>query len=60
MFASEQGGNNDEEPLVQSILFGPQSYGDMYAYRLSDRTLVRLTHNKWEEGVPSWEAPVSR
>ena len=60
MFASEQGGNNDEEPLVQSILFGPQSYGDMYAYRLSDRTLVRLTHNKWEEGVPSWEAPVAR
>ena len=60
IFTSEQGGINDEEPLVQAILFAPQSYGDMYAYRLQDRSTVRLTHNKWEEGVPSWEAPLSR
>ncbi len=60
IFTSEQGGINDEEPLVQAILFSPQSYGDMYAYRLQDGTTVRLTHNKWEEGVPSWEAPLPR
>jgi hypothetical protein len=30
----------------------------MYTYRIADGTLVRLTHNKWEEGVPSWEAAV--
>ena len=58
IYASEQGGINDEEPLIQSVVFAPQSYGEMYAYRLADGTTVRLTHNKWEEGVPSWEAPL--
>lgn len=58
VFASEMGGLNDEEPLVRSVQFAPQSYGEMYAYRIADGTLVRLTHNKWEEGVPSWEAAV--
>jgi Tol biopolymer transport system component len=58
VFASEMGGLNDEEPLVRSVQFAPQSYGEMYAYRIEDETLVRLTHNKWEEGVPSWEAAV--
>jgi Tol biopolymer transport system component len=60
IFSSEQGGINDEEPLVQSVVFGPQSYGDMYAYRIADETVIRLTHNKWEEGVPSWEAPLKQ
>ncbi len=59
IFASELGGLNDEEPLVRSVVFAPQSYGEMYAYRVEDGTLIRLTHNKWEEGVPSWEAAVS-
>jgi Tol biopolymer transport system component len=58
IFASEMGGLNDEEPLVRSLQFAPQSYGEMYAYRIEDGALVRLTHNKWEEGVPSWEAAV--
>jgi len=58
LFSSERGGINDEEPLVQAVLFAPQGYGDMYAYRLADSTTIRLTHNKWEEGVPSWEAAV--
>jgi hypothetical protein len=26
--------------------------------RISDGTMIRLTHNKWEEGVPLWEAPL--
>ncbi|HEV2982837.1 MAG TPA: hypothetical protein VGX46_00540 [Vicinamibacterales bacterium] len=60
IFSSEQGGINDEEPLVQSVVFAPQSYGDMYAYRIADETVIRLTHNKWEEGVPSWEAPLKQ
>ena len=58
--SSEQGGINDEQPLVQSMIFAIQDYGEMYAYRLQDGTTVRLTHNKWEEGVPSWEGPLTR
>ncbi len=23
-----------------------------------DGIMIRLTNNKWEEGVPSWEAPL--
>lgn len=59
IFSSEQGGINDEEPLVQAIQFDAQIYGEMYAYRIQDGTIVRLTHNKWEEGIPSWEAATS-
>jgi Tol biopolymer transport system component len=58
IFSSEQGGINDESPLVQSFMFAIQEYGEMFAYRLQDGTTIRLTHNKWEEGVPSWEAPL--
>jgi Tol biopolymer transport system component len=55
IFSSEQGGISDEEPLVQAIQFDAQIYGEMYAYRIQDGMTVRLTHNKWEEGIPSWE-----
>ena len=41
---------------MQSVVFGAQSYGEMYAYHLTDRRTILLTHNKWEEGIPSWEA----
>jgi Tol biopolymer transport system component len=58
IFSSEQGGISDEEPLVQAIQFDAQIYGEMYAYRIEDGTTVRLTHNKWEEGIPSWEAAI--
>ena len=58
VFASERGGINDEEPLVQEIFFGPQMYGEIYAYRLRDGELIRLTHNKWEDGAPFWVGPV--
>jgi Tol biopolymer transport system component len=60
IFSSEQGGLNDESPLVQSFMFAIQDYGEMYAYRLSDGATIRLTHNKWEEGVPSWERALPR
>jgi Tol biopolymer transport system component len=55
IFASERGGISDEQPIAPAA----QLYGELYAYRISDGTQVRLTHNKWEEGVPSWEAPLS-
>ena len=54
VFASEQGGITDETPLYPE----PQAYGEIYAYRLADGTTSRLTHNKWEEGMPSWEKGV--
>jgi Tol biopolymer transport system component len=54
VYTSEQGGISDEEPLVQEVVFGPQMYGDLFAHRLSDGFTVRLTHNKWEEGVAFW------
>jgi len=57
VFPSERDSINDEEPLVQEIFFGPQMYGDIYAYRLRDGYLVRLTHNKWEDGAPFWVGP---
>ena len=50
-FTSEQGGISDEQPLYPQ----PQAYGEIYALRLSDSTTIRLTHNKWEDGAPSWE-----
>jgi Tol biopolymer transport system component len=59
IYASDEGGINDEEPLVQSVVWGGQSYGEMYAYRIEDGKVIRLTHNKWEEGIPSWERAVN-
>ena len=53
VFASERGGVNDEEPLN---IFGiPQPAGELWAVRLADGFTVRLTHNKWEDGVPTWK-----
>ena len=57
VYTSERGGINDEEPMVQEVVFGPQMYGELYARRLSDGFEVRLTHNKWEEGNPFWLRP---
>jgi Tol biopolymer transport system component len=54
VFTSAMGGLSDEAPLVQSFVFAPQMYGELYAYRISDGLLVRLTHDKWEDGFPSW------
>jgi tricorn protease-like protein len=52
VFSSQRGGLNDEEPLIP--VFNPQPYGELYALRLSDGLVVRLTHNKWEDGTPAW------
>jgi len=52
VFASERGGMNDESPLIP--VFNPQPYGDIYAQRISDGKVVRITHNKWEDGTPTW------
>lgn len=54
IYATEEFGINDEQPLVQSFLFAPQMYGEIVAMRLSDGKKVKLTHNKWEEGAPLW------
>jgi Tol biopolymer transport system component len=57
-FTSQRGGLNDEEPLIP--VFNPQPYGEVYVLRLSDGLVVRLTHNKWEDGTPAWaEGPRS-
>jgi Tol biopolymer transport system component len=58
-FTSERGGISDEEPMVQEVVFGPQMYGEIYAQRLADGLVVRLTHNKWEEGNPFWIRPAA-
>ena len=58
IFTSEQGGINDEEPLINTVIFSPQIYGDLYLCRLKDGKLFRLTNNKWEDGFASWVSPV--
>jgi Tol biopolymer transport system component len=57
VFVSERGGINDEEPIIFEVLTTPQAYGEVYAIRLEDGYVVRLTHNKWEDGLPSWGGP---
>lgn len=59
IYTSERGGINDEEPVIQEIVFGPQMYGEIYAQRLSDGHTVRVTHNKWEDGPVFWLPPAA-
>jgi Tol biopolymer transport system component len=54
MYTTEAFGINDEEPLVNQIIFAPQMYGEIVAYNIGTRERFRLTHNKWEEGTPLW------
>jgi hypothetical protein len=54
IYASEEFGINDEQPLVQPFIFSPQMYGEITAIRLADGQKFRLTHNKWEDGAPLW------
>lgn len=54
IYSSEEGGINDEEPLVKPVNFGPQIYGEIFAIHLKTRNKIRLTHNKWEDGAPLW------
>jgi Tol biopolymer transport system component len=53
-YTSERGGINDEEPVVQEVVFAPQMYGDIYLQRLNDGLTLRVTHNKWEDGTVFW------
>jgi Tol biopolymer transport system component len=53
-YTSERGGINDEEPVVQEVVFAPQMYGDIYLQRLTDGLTIRITHNKWEDGTVFW------
>ncbi len=53
LFTSQRGEFSDELPLLR-VVFQPQPYGELHAIRLSDRTVVRLTHNKWEDGPTAW------
>jgi hypothetical protein len=46
---------------VQSAVFAGQMYGEIYRHHIENHRTMRLTHNKWEEGIPSWEVgPVRR
>jgi TolB protein len=56
-YTSERAGINDEEPVVQEVVFAPQMYGEVFIHRLSDGKTVRITHNKWEEGTSFWLPP---
>lgn len=60
IFTSEQAGINDEEPLINTVIFSPQIYGELYLCRLKDGKIFRLTNNKWEDGFPSWVLPVTK
>ncbi len=51
-FASARGGLNDESPLL--VGFNPQPYGEIYMIHIESGRLIRVTHNKWEDGTPSW------
>jgi hypothetical protein len=59
IYASGEGGINDEAPINSSLMFSPQPYGEISAYCISDGYQVRLTHDKWEDGAPFWALPVS-
>ncbi len=59
IFTSEQAGINDEEPLINTVIFSPQIYGELYICRLKDGKIFRLTNNKWEDGFPIWASPIN-
>ena len=53
LFTSQRGEFSDELPLLR-VVFQPQPYGELHAIRPADRMVVRLTHNKWEDGPTAW------
>jgi Tol biopolymer transport system component len=54
IYTTEGYGINDEQALIQPIIFSPQMYGEIVAYNINSKERFRLTHNKWEEGTPLW------
>ncbi|MCY4030146.1 MAG: hypothetical protein OXH75_28030 [Acidobacteria bacterium] len=53
LFTSQRSEFSDELPLLR-VVFQPQPYGELHAVRVADGTVVRLTHNKWEDGPTAW------
>jgi Tol biopolymer transport system component len=60
VYTSEAAGLCDEEPQAQAFTFAVQMYGDIYAHHLATDAVVRVTHNKWENGNPAWTRLVER
>lgn len=54
IYTTEGFGINDEQALIQPIIFSPQMYGEIVAYNIITKQRIRLTHNKWEDGTPLW------
>lgn len=54
IYTTEGYGINDEQALIQPVIFSPQMYGEIVAYNITTKERFRLTHNKWEEGTPLW------
>jgi hypothetical protein len=54
VYTTEGYGINDEQALIQPIIFSPQMYGEIVAYNINTKERFRLTHNKWEDGTPIW------
>lgn len=54
IYTTEGYGINDEQPLIQGLIFSPQMYGEIVAYHVETKERIRLTHNKWEDGAPLW------
>jgi Tol biopolymer transport system component len=52
VYASAHGWLNDEYPLSNG---NPQPYGDLFVAPIDGKSEpIRLTHNKWEDSIPSW------
>lgn len=49
-FVSDRGGMPDEHLLTDA----PQPYGDIWAVPVEGGEAVRLTDDKWEDGLPRW------
>jgi len=54
IYTTEGYGINDEQALIQPVIFSPQMYGEIVAYHINTKERLRLTHNKWEDGTPLW------
>ena len=52
VFVSDRGGMADEFLLTDD----PQPYGDIWAVPVEGGEAVRLTDDKWEDGLPRWGA----
>jgi Tol biopolymer transport system component len=51
VFTSKRAGYSAEEIALPSQ---PQPYGELFAVRADGSSLIRLTHNGFEEGTPAW------